>query len=72
VRKGDPDRLPERAKRGAELSVHIRRIFAENFSVYGVRKVWRAVEREGVTVARCTVARLMKAMGCKGLSEESG
>ena len=36
-RKADPDRLPERAKRDAELSVHMRRVFAENFSVYGVR-----------------------------------
>ena len=62
-RKGDPDRLPERAKRDAELSVHIRRVFAENFSVYGVRKVWRQLTREGIAVARCTVARLMKAMG---------
>src|SRR5271166_5065987 len=66
-RKADPDRLPERAKRDAELSVHIRRIFAENFSVYGVRKVWRQLTREGVVVARCTVARLMKAMGLQGV-----
>jgi len=62
-RKADPDRLPERAKRDAKLSVHIRRVFAENFSVYGVRKVWRQLTREGVAVARCTVARLMRAMG---------
>jgi hypothetical protein len=42
-RKADPDRLPERAKRDAELSVHIRRIFAENFSVYGVKDYVRLV-----------------------------
>ena len=66
-RKADPDRLPERAKRDAELSVHIRRIFAWNFSVYGVRKVWRQLTREGVAVARCTVARLMKALGLQGV-----
>ena len=53
-RKADPDRLPERAKRDAELSVHIRRVFEENFSVYGVRIVWRQLTREGVAVARCT------------------
>jgi hypothetical protein len=39
-----------------------RRVFEENFGVYGVRKVWRQLTREGVDVARCTVARLMKAM----------
>jgi transposase InsO family protein len=66
-RKADPDRLPERAKRDAKLSVHIRRVFAENFSVYGVRKVWRQLKREGVAVARCTVARLMRAMGLQGV-----
>jgi transposase InsO family protein len=66
-RKADPDRLPERAKRDAKLSVHIRRVFAENFSVYGVRKVWRQLTREGVAVARCTVARLMRAMGLQGV-----
>ena len=66
-RKAEPDRLPERAKRDAELSVHIRQVFAENFSVYGVRKVWRQLTREGIAVARCTVARLMRAMGLQGV-----
>jgi putative transposase len=40
-RKADPGRLPRRAKRDGELSVHIRRVFEDNFGVYGVRKVWR-------------------------------
>ena len=44
----------------------IRRVFEENFGVYGVRKVWRQLGREGVAVARCTVARLMRAMGLQG------
>ncbi len=66
-RKAEPDRLPERAKRDAELSLHIRRVFEENFGVYGVRKVWRQLTREGISVARCTVARLMKAMGLQGV-----
>ena len=66
-RKADPDRLPPRAKRDAELSVHIRRVFEENFGVYGVRKVWRQLTREGIAVARCTVARLMQAMGLQGV-----
>jgi transposase InsO family protein len=61
-RTADPGRLPRRVKRDSELSVHIRRVFEENFGVYGVRKVWRQLTREGVDVARCTVARLMKAM----------
>lgn len=66
-RKVDPGRLSRRAKRDGELSVHIRRVFEENFGVYGVRKVWRQLMREGVDVARCTVARLMKAMGLQGV-----
>lgn len=66
-RKADPDRLPRRAKRDAELSLHIWRAFKENFGVYGVRKVWRQLTREGIAVARCTVARLMKAMGLQGV-----
>ena len=43
------------------------RVFAENFGVYGVRKVWRQMQREGINVARCTVARLMRQMGLKGV-----
>jgi putative transposase len=45
---------------------HIRRVWEENFQVYGVRKVWRQLGREGIEVARCTVARLMREMGLKG------
>ena len=44
-----------------------RRVFAENFGVYGVRKVWRQLLREGFAVARCTVARLMKGLGLQGV-----
>ena len=66
-RKADPDRLPQRAKRDAELSVQIRRVFDENFGVYGVRKVWKQLARDGIEVARCTVARLMKALGLEGV-----
>jgi transposase InsO family protein len=49
------------------LKPEIQRIFDDNFQVYGVRKVWRQMLREGFEVARCTVARLMKAMGLKGV-----
>ena len=67
ARKADPDRRPARERRDAELSQEIRRVFAENFGVYGVRKVWRQMKREGIDVARCTVARLMRQMGLQGV-----
>jgi transposase InsO family protein len=66
AREADPSRLPPRAKRDARLSDHIRRVWQENFRVYGVRKVWRQLRREGVDVARCTVERLMRNMGLQG------
>ena len=63
VRAADPSRLPARAVRDAALREHVERVWKENFGVYGVRKVWRQLLREGVEVARCTVARLMRQMG---------
>ena len=66
ARRADPGRLPARARRDAALKVAIRRVFEENFRVYGVRKVWRQLDREGIGAARCTVARLMRAMGLQG------
>ena len=47
--------------------VEIRRVFTANFGVYGVRKVWRQLAREGIAGARCTVARLMRVMGLQGV-----
>jgi len=67
ARRRDPDRLPPRARRDAMLRAQIRRVWEENFRVYGVRKVWRQLHREGVAVARCTTARLMKQMGLAGV-----
>ncbi|EHP93602.1 IS3 family transposase ISMex33 [Methylorubrum aminovorans] len=67
ARRADPGRLPARARSDAALMVEIRRVFEENFHVYGVRKVWRQLGREGVVVARCTVARLMRVMGLQGI-----
>ncbi len=58
--------VPARTQRDAELRAEIKRVWEENFRVYGVRKVWRALNREGLTAARCTVARLMAAMGLRG------
>ena len=65
-RRADPGKLPARAKSDAALVVEIRRVFEENYCVYGVRKVWRQLGREGISVARCTVARLMRTMGLQG------
>lgn len=62
----DPSLLSARAKRDAVLSLEIKRVFEENFRVYGARKVWRQLRREGFEVARCTVERLMKALGIAG------
>ena len=45
----------------------IRRVWEPNFGVYGARKVWRQLQREGVEVARCTVERLMRLEGLKGV-----
>jgi putative transposase len=55
------------AKRDASLMPEIARVFEENFQVYGVRKVWRQLRREGQEVARCTVGRLMQTMGLQGV-----
>src|SRR5690242_5289314 len=66
ARQADPSRLPGRAQCDAALRMEIKRVFDANFGVYGVRKVWRQLKREGFDVARCTVARLMKSMGLAG------
>jgi hypothetical protein len=65
----EPDRRSDRAKRDDILKPEIQRVWDENFSVYGVRKVWRQLQRDGVSVARCTVARLMQTLGLQGLCE---
>ena len=67
AKRADPSRLSERARRDLALKVAIRRVFAENFEVYGVRKIWLQLNREGIEVARCTVARLMRQMGLHGV-----
>jgi transposase InsO family protein len=66
ARRQDPAKQPVRARRDAALRIDIKRVFDANFGVYGVRKVWRQLLREGVDVARCTVARLMRDMGLQG------
>ena len=67
AREKDPRRNPARVQRDAELCEAIERVWKENFGVYGARKVWLQLNREGVRVARCTVARLMRRMGLRGV-----
>ncbi len=61
-----PDRRSRRAQRDAWLTAQIQRVWDENFGVYGPRKVWRQLTREGIAGARCTVERLMQQMGLQG------
>ena len=62
------DKLPtQRQERDTVLVEHIRRVHADNYGVYGPRKVWLALNREGIPVARCTVERLMKTVGLAGV-----
>ena len=67
AKRADPRKLSVRAQRDGVLKGEVLRVFDENFHVYGARKVWRQLKREGKDVARCTVARLMKAMGLQGV-----
>lgn len=67
ARRADPSLLPAQAKRDAGLMPEIARVFEANFEVYGARKVWRQLLREGQAVARCSVERLMKTMGLQGV-----
>jgi transposase InsO family protein len=67
AREADPTCQPPRAQRDATLCAEIRRVWQANFGVYGARKVWRQLGREGISVARCTVERLMRALGLQGV-----
>ena len=64
--RADPGKRAARAKSDEALRPKIQHVFDENFSVYGTRKVWRSLKREGVEVAHCTVRRLMRDMGLRG------
>jgi transposase InsO family protein len=67
AKQRDPDRRSDRAKRDEQLKPEIQRVWNENFSVYGVRKVWRQMNREDIEVPRCTVERLMRDLGLRGV-----
>ena len=66
AKRRDPAKLSARAQRDMALKPEISRVFAENFEVYGARKVWRQMVREGFGIARCTVERLMADLGPQG------
>ena len=66
ARHVDPTRRPARAQRDDALRIAIQRVWDANYQVYGPRKVWQQLGREDVEVARCTVERLMDAMGLAG------
>ena len=66
-REREPDRRSVRSRRDAELRPQIRRVWESNVGVYGARKVWRQLNRGGIEVARCTVERLMRLEGLKGV-----
>ena len=66
LRQIDPTRRSARAQRDDGLRVAIQRVWDEHHQVYGPRKVWKQLRREGIRAARCTVGRLMRAMGLAG------
>jgi transposase InsO family protein len=67
ARRRRPETAPARVKRDLALRPEVKRVFAQNFQVYGARKVWLQMNREGLRVARCTVERLMKGLGLQGV-----
>jgi hypothetical protein len=66
LHRRDPERSSARARRDVAPREKIRRIFEGNFSVYGARKVWRQLIREGESVARCTIEWLLSGIGLQG------
>ena len=64
--QADPSKASTRHQRDTELRPEIKRVWDENYQVYGVRKAWHQLKREGYTLARCTVERLMKQIGIRG------
>jgi putative transposase len=67
TRMHDPELQPARVQRDLALTLKIERVWKANMQVYGARKVWRQLAREGTAVARCTVERLMRRHGLRGV-----
>lgn len=72
ARVADPTRVPARAQRDTRLRPEIERVWRANRRVYGAKKVWKQLHRESIPVARCTVARLMKVLGLRGVVRGRG
>ena len=66
ARQRCPERRPRRVRQDEMVTAEVQRVWQENQEVYGVRKVWKQLRREGHAVARCTVARLMHRAGLRG------
>ena len=64
-------RTSARAQRDEQLKAAIVRVHEANYGVYGARKVWLALHREGIAVARCTVERLMRELGLEGARRDT-
>lgn len=67
LRLADPGKRSARVRSDEEMRGQIKRVHDANYGVYGSRKVWHQLRREGVAVAKCTVERLMRAMGLSGV-----
>ncbi len=67
ARQAKPERVPPRVRRDIAMTGQIQRVYAENFAVYGARKVWLQLGRENIRIARCTVERLMRSLGLQGV-----
>jgi putative transposase len=67
ARQAKPERIPPRVRRDIAMAVQIQRVYADNFKVYGARKVWLQLTREAIPIARCTVERLMRSLGLQGV-----
>jgi transposase InsO family protein len=67
ARAADPTRRSARAQRDETLGIEIKRVYDTNQQVYGVRKVWRQLAREGIAAPRCAVERGMRALGLRGV-----
>jgi putative transposase len=72
AREADATRLPDRARRDTLLEIEIIRVWNENFRAYGAYKIWKQLNREGIRVARCTVERLMRKLGIRGVIRGKG
>ncbi len=72
AREKDPTKSPKRHHTDERLKPEIQRVWAQNLCVYGARKVWKQLNREGYNTARCTVERLMRDLGLKGVIRGKG